>query len=652
MEILSDLSIFKLTWNRLIYLIIGGAVMTAFFNGVSAAQTNSGAARYDIGSPSLIDVWVDPINGDDQNSGDSRSQALRSVNAAWNRIPQARTLTRGVRIMLMRGDYPVALLPNYWESRYGTAQAPIVLQGADGPATAVFRAGVNLFDLRYVYMIDFDIVPSRGGDAWHCEQCDHVLVRNSRLSGFDGNTRAAQETVKANQSRYVYFEDNDIGGAYDNAIDFVGVQSGHFLGNYIHDADDWCQYLKGGSAYFLIEGNRYANCGTGGFTAGQGTGFEFMTAPWLHYEAYDIKFVNNVIHDTAGAGIGINGGYNILMAHNTMYRVGSRSHGIEIVFGLRGCDGDISRCNANRAAGGWGTSARDEQPIPNRNVYIYNNILYNPPGFRSAYEHFAIYAARDAAAESNIPTPATTDTNLQIRGNIIWNGPSDMPLGVGGTDRGCANSNLSCNQTQLLTENSINQIEPQLRDAAHGDFRPLAGGNVLTRNGFDIPAFSGGDQPAVPAVPVGNLANQVGFDRGGVTRSGIVVGAYSDADSPLGERPGVGPGDGDGDDDSGDGVPIVGGVRASAVKSRRGVLISLRAIVSDSDGISAVTCRVHDPRAGLLADFSMRLRDGDNYRGRTLIRRAGRLKAVIISLNAQDSTGKSTTLSRRVKISP
>ena len=26
--------------------------------------------------------------------------------------------------------------------------------------------------------------------------------------------------------------------------------------------------------------------------------FEYMTSPWLHYEAYDIKFVNNVIHDT------------------------------------------------------------------------------------------------------------------------------------------------------------------------------------------------------------------------------------------------------------------------------------------------------------------------------------------------------------------
>jgi hypothetical protein len=43
-----------------------------------------------------------------------------------------------------------------------------------------------------------------------------------------------------------------------------------------------------------------------------------MTAPWIQYEAYDIKFVNNIIHDTDGAGIGVNGGYNILMAYNTI----------------------------------------------------------------------------------------------------------------------------------------------------------------------------------------------------------------------------------------------------------------------------------------------------------------------------------------------
>ncbi len=43
------------------------------------------------------------------------------------------------------------------------------------------------------------------------------------------------------------------------------------------------------AAYFLVAGNEFSNGGTTAFAAGQGTGFEFMTAPWIQYEAYDIK---------------------------------------------------------------------------------------------------------------------------------------------------------------------------------------------------------------------------------------------------------------------------------------------------------------------------------------------------------------------------
>lgn len=114
----------------------------------------------------------------------------------------------------------------------------------------------------------------------------------------------------------------------------------------------------------------------------QSTGFEFMTPPWLQYEAYDIKvgwrrwlpvaalanamarhtrvlllpahlasmplflphphpqFINNIIHDIEGAGFGVWGCYDCMLAYNTLVRVGSRSQVIEIVFGERSCDGE------------------------------------------------------------------------------------------------------------------------------------------------------------------------------------------------------------------------------------------------------------------------------------------------------------------------
>lgn len=99
---------------------------------------------------------------------------------------------------------------------------------------------------------------------------------------------ATQEAAKFNQCRGVYIEGCDISGAWDNAVDMVAVQYGHILGSRLHAAG-WCAYHKGGSAYHLVAGNEIYDCGESGYAAGQGTGFEYMTPPWLLYEAYDIK---------------------------------------------------------------------------------------------------------------------------------------------------------------------------------------------------------------------------------------------------------------------------------------------------------------------------------------------------------------------------
>ena len=383
---------------------------------------------------------------------------------------------------------------------------------------------MNVFDVDYLYLIDLRI--ENEGDVFHCEQCRHLLIRGSTLWGGD---RQAHETIKINQSQYVYIEESKIGGSYENAIDFVAVQYGHILNNRIHDADDWCIYLKGGSAYFTVAGNEIYNCGTGGFTAGQGTGFEFMTSPWLHYEAYAIKFFNNVIYDTEGAGFGVNGGYDILLAHNTLYRVGSRSHGLEFVFGLRGCDGDTARCATHRSLGGWGpVTVGPEEPIPNRNIFVYNNILYNPPGFRSEWQQFAIYGPRTPTAGAGIPSPSRSDDNLQIRGNLIWNGPADLPLGIEDNSEGCRPAHPTCNEAQLRADNRINQAQPNLIDPEHGDFRPTIDSleGIPT---FPLPPFPAWDAFTPPS-PAGELANHVPTDRNGQPRpaGGGAPGAYND----------------------------------------------------------------------------------------------------------------------------
>ncbi len=481
--------------------------------------------RYDIGTPTVRDIWVSPT-GNDNNTGASRGTPLATLGAAWRMIPNGTLTGTGYRIMMMSGNYPENTLPNYMELKRGTAQFPIIIQAADGRGTATLQGDLNIANVSHLYLIDLNIIPVPAGDAIHIEKGDHILMRGMRLSG--GN-RSAHETIKINQAQYIYLEDSDISGAYDNTIDYVAVQYGHIARNKISNADDWCAYVKGGSANIRVEGNEIFNCGTGGFTTGQGTGFEYMVSPWLHYEAYGITFVNNVIHDTEGAGIGVNGGYNIVMAYNTMYRVGSRDHVIEVVFGGRECDMDqylpADTCANNLRAGGWGSTARDGEPIPNKNVYILNNIVYNPPGYQSRWQHFAIYNPRTASAGTNIPSPARTDDNLVIKGNIIWNGPTDHSLGL--SEQACMDNNPTCNRAQLLRDNAINTIQPQLVNPAAGDFRPTSGSNIRSITAIAIPTLRWSDLPTRPLAPAGASTITVDTNRDGASRTTTNnVGAY------------------------------------------------------------------------------------------------------------------------------
>jgi len=83
---------------------------------------------------------------------------------------------------------------------------------------------------------------------------------------------------------------------------------------------------------------------------------------------------------------------------------------------------------------------------------------------------------------------------------------------------GCASANPTCNPTQLLADNTINSVEPQLVDPANGNFLPLPGGNLYDVPAFDIPAFPAWDT-LTPDVLAGDLTNPVPVDRENLTRT-------------------------------------------------------------------------------------------------------------------------------------
>ena len=469
------------------------------------------------------ELWVDPVHGHNTNTGADRAHALRTLGAAWSRVP-SRLAPAGVRIRITPGVVPFGSIRNGWlEGNHGTADAPITIEAADGPGTVTIDGGLNIHDVAH---LTFDGLRFRAGgghpaasdSAVHLERGDHVRFRRVRIEAGAN----MHEGLKVNQSQHVEVEDANISGSYENPVDFVAVQHGHVLRSNIHHGEDWCMYAKGGSSHLVIAGNRFHHCGTGGFSAGQGTGFEFMTSPWLHYEAYGIEVVNNIVHDTDGAGLGVNGGFDILLAHNTLFRVGARSHVIEVVHGGRGCDGDTTTCSALNAAGGWGPSSGDAgQVIPNRHVYVLNNLVENRAPFRSQWQQFDLRGPVDPPAGSNVPDPAFGDDDVRIAGNVIWNGPVDHPLGIEGSTA-CTDANPTCNEAQLRGDNLINAVEPRLvrPGRAPRDFR-LRGGAVAGATHAVIPPAIWSDAPTRPDVRGlgGPWSDAVRFTRSGAART-------------------------------------------------------------------------------------------------------------------------------------
>jgi hypothetical protein len=512
---------------------------------------------YDIGSPTLTEIWVDPVNGNDNNNGSMRSQALKTLTAAWGILPRT-FLTTGYKIKLTAGTYTYRdqstnnIVGIYLDERHGTYNFPIIIESVDGLSKAIIFSAIDFRDVSYVYLIglDFRTDPTSdgGGNTLHFAAGDHILIRNCKINGFDGNIRKPQETLKVNQVSYIYVEDCDISGAFWFSLDYVGVQYGHIQGCKIHDASEDCLLLKGGTTQIRVEGCSIYNADRFGFSAGQGAGFDFLVNPWLHYEAYDLKFINNVVYNTQYAGIAVLGGYNMLIAYNTLYKIGIDKNGDRTLMtfnlGQRGCDGaEPDTCNAHHLAGGWSPGPWSNPPIengteydciPNRNIFVFNNIFYNPYPDSTIGNHIEVRGPYDGTDLSstflqscNLPNPVLSDDNLRIRGNIIWNGSTDKSLGIDeGT--GCQNSNVNCNQGQLLQDNSFNTIEPELVAPINADFHPNERWNISNLKTFSIPNFPGNDIPLRPIIPSGNLINSITRDFDNKTRLSLnPPGAFS-----------------------------------------------------------------------------------------------------------------------------
>jgi hypothetical protein len=474
--------------------------------------------RYEIGNPKWKDLWVDPAKGSDENSGKKPEKPFRTLQRALNEVLGDDLRSAGFRIKLLPGHYP----PFGIDGLHGTARAPVMIEAASGAGSVIFDQRSSIFRSEYVYLIGLHIRHTRAANVLQISDCKHILLRELRIESYGDipSKAATKEGLKVNQCQYVYVEDSDFSGAWENSVDYVAVQHGHLLHNRIHDCGDWTIYTKGGSAYLRIEGNELYNSPVGGFIAGEGTGFEYLVSPWLHWEAYHIEFVNNYVHDTPGAGMAVGGGYNILFAYNTLYRVGKDTAAIAVLPGEHSCDAHAARCVEFHDAGGWGSGMQShENPdhIPARNVSIVNNLVYNPAGWEGK-PPFRVAGPRQTAPGANIPNPVVVDENLQIKGNVIWTGSGDA-LGVEAADSGCAPSNPTCNAAQLRADNQIGGAPPKIVSDPSGGMPVLAtGGNAAKARTAPLPKFPAAGRQLSPAAPDGELAPSVTRDLRGAPR--------------------------------------------------------------------------------------------------------------------------------------
>jgi len=457
------------------------AVQTAEVNVVLQAATSE--IPYNIGSPVLTDLYIS-LTGDDTKSGTNPAEALRTLSGAWAKIPTEPLAAMGYRINFSSGAYPCeGDCINYFADRTGTFQNPIILQPASASDTVTLLGGLNLANISYLYITSMTLAagganPAFANNVLHAENCKHLLLRGVTLRGPDPTALPdnydIQEVIKINQSQGVYIENCDVSGTYQTAIDFFSVQHGHLYKNKIHASAQWAAYFKGGSAYLLLEDNELYDCGLG-LQAGEGSNFEVMRGPWLHYEVYDLKAVNNVFHDIQGVSLSVAGGYNIVYAYNTLYKIALRTDPqyalFQLVHGSRVCydtsengENNASQlCGENRNSGGWCPKGvgidTGRECIPSRNVFIYNNIFYNPSASESGGGHINVQPSVASPTGSNIPSPSATDDAVVIKGNIIWNGSAGHSLGLDETT-GCRDDNPTCNAAQITANNTINSVEP------------------------------------------------------------------------------------------------------------------------------------------------------------------------------------------------
>jgi hypothetical protein len=470
------------------------------------ALATSGATRFEIGATALRPYWVDPINGNDANDGSTELKPFKTINAAVEASSSSNNGAGGYEIILRQGDYPDGSFVLGIRAA-ASRELPTVLR-AEVPGTAILH-GFLTVQGSHVYILGVTIHGPAGGNAIIAGNTDYLLLRDVHAVG----------AIDVNFSTHTHLESVQV---ENGSVTISHTQYGHAVGNRISaTGSSPCFTLGAGSAYFTVDSNDIGPCGPAGAVAlGQTSSLDRLTSPWIHYETYGVKVINNIVHDPGGRAFTVAGAYDALIAHNTVV-TNSLSAFLFARLAPRTCS-ETRLCGTMHAAGGWGPTIPPlTYGIPNRNVTVSANIFYVRSSFPQ--QLLIVPQAPDFLTDTeftNIPWPARSDDNLIVRGNVIW-APQSLLLPPFPT--ACENSNPTCNWLTLVSNNQINTFEPQLL----GNYRPSPNGNLFGLPAVTIAPFTWSDAPTTPPVPPGDLVNSVATDADNLPRTTYVPGAFT-----------------------------------------------------------------------------------------------------------------------------
>lgn len=259
-----------------------------------------------------------------------------------------------------------------------------------------------------------------------------------------------RDGIKAQRADGVLIENNEIGptGVRDasnaEGIDMIGSIRATIRGNYIHDITTNGLYVKGGTTDAVVEKNLVINTGFAGILLGSETDAEFIRnfngnygdsngSNDGGYEALNSIARNNIVVNTAMAGLGTIAGHAVTFVNNTLVNVARTNQG------------------AFRAA------TNQHGTAPDAIVFKNNVVILDPASSRPL-----VYLFRSCAI--------TSDHNIWFSDG----GPSQVVL----DSTPCANGTYAFNAwPQKGESDTLSAMD--LRLDATDLYRPLAGSPVI-----------------------------------------------------------------------------------------------------------------------------------------------------------------------------